>query len=189
MVLCLKIISSHFLSFRAEHSVDICLLSILICCISSSVNCFVSAALTAFPPCGTVGAIWHIFDEANWHIYTFIFHGNIFRNQCIIAILDFFLFFFFFFFLFFFFFDSVFTASQDYFSRFEPSQLLDGANTGVHQVPEKKTLDHLQAELGLSHMLPELGSNPQQWDDERFRALKISGLNVLTTRPRGPLYI
>ena len=30
---------------------------------------------------------------------------------------------------------------------------------------------------GLSHMWPKLGSNPQQWDDERFRVLKIGGLN------------
>ena len=40
--------------------------------------------------------------------------------------------------------------------------------------PEWKTPDHLQAELGLSYMWPEQGSNPQRWDDERFRALKIS---------------
>ena len=42
--------------------------------------------------------------------------------------------------------------------------------------------NHLQAELGLSYMRPELGWNPQQWDDEWFRELKIS---ILTTQPRG----
>ena len=40
--------------------------------------------------------------------------------------------------------------------------------------PREKPPDHPQAELGLS---PELGSNPQRWDDERFRSLKVSGLN------------
>ena len=40
-----------------------------------------------------------------------------------------------------------------------------------------KIPDHLQAELSLSHMWPELGWNPQQWDDEPFRGLKISVLN------------
>ena len=49
-----------------------------------------------------------------------------------------------------------------------------GVKTGY---PREKTTDHPQAELGLSHMWPELGSNPQRWDDEWFRALKISGLN------------
>ena len=43
------------------------------------------------------------------------------------------------------------------------------------EIPEKKTPDHPQAELGLSDMWPELGSNSQRYDDERFRALKISG--------------
>ena len=43
--------------------------------------------------------------------------------------------------------------------------------------PRETPPDHLQAELGLSHMWPELGSNPEWWDDERFKALKISGLN------------
>ena len=46
------------------------------------------------------------------------------------------------------------------------------------EIPKKKTPDHLQAELGLSHMLPELGLNPQRLDDERFRVLKISSLNL-----------
>ena len=30
-------------------------------------------------------------------------------------------------------------------------------------------------------MWPKLGSNPQWWDDEWFRALKMSGLNHLAT--------
>ena len=47
--------------------------------------------------------------------------------------------------------------------------------------PQEKTPDHPQAELGLTHMWPKLGSNPQQWDDQRFRALKISGLNHSAT--------
>ena len=41
----------------------------------------------------------------------------------------------------------------------------------------EKPPDHPQAELGLSHMWPKLGSNPQWWDDEWFRVLKISILN------------
>ena len=47
--------------------------------------------------------------------------------------------------------------------------------------PQEKTPDHPQAELGLSHMWPELGSNPLRWDDERFRVLKISDLNRSAT--------
>ena len=39
---------------------------------------------------------------------------------------------------------------------------------GVTGDPREETPDHPQAELGLSHMWPELGSNPQRWDDERF---------------------
>ena len=42
--------------------------------------------------------------------------------------------------------------------------------------PWEKPPDHPQAELGLSRMWPELGSNPKRWDDERFRVLKISAL-------------
>ena len=42
----------------------------------------------------------------------------------------------------------------------------------------RKTIsDHPQAELGLSHMWPELGLNPQRWDEERYRLVS------LTTRP------
>ena len=45
------------------------------------------------------------------------------------------------------------------------------------EIPEKKHLDHPPAELGLSHIWPEIGSNSPRWDDERFRALKLSDLN------------
>ena len=47
--------------------------------------------------------------------------------------------------------------------------------------PQEKSPDHPQAELGLSHMWPELGSNPQRWDVEWFRALKISIINHSAT--------
>ena len=59
------------------------------------------------------------------------------------------------------------------------SQSFGGAKTGD---PWEKTLDHMQAELGLSHMWPELGSNPQRWDDERFylRRNKISSWESIT---------
>ena len=49
--------------------------------------------------------------------------------------------------------------------------------------PWEKTPDHMQAELGLYYMWLELGLNPQRWDDERFRALKISGFNHSATGP------
>ena len=42
--------------------------------------------------------------------------------------------------------------------------------------PEKK---HLTTRK--QNMQSELGSNPQRWDDEWFRVLKISGLNHLAT--------
>ena len=53
-------------------------------------------------------------------------------------------------------------ARQDYFTHFEPSQSLGGAKTGD---PWEKPPDHLQKELGLSKRWPELGLNPQLWDD------------------------
>ena len=52
-------------------------------------------------------------------------------------------------------FDLGFTAHQDYFTHFEPSQLLGGAKTGY---PHEKPHDP-QAE----HKWPELGSSPQRW--------------------------
>ena len=73
------------------------------------------------------------------------------------------------------------TAScQDYFSHFEPSTSPEVERK--RDEPREKPPDHPHAELGLSHLWPELGSNPQRWDDDRFRTLTIS---VLTTRPRG----
>ena len=50
------------------------------------------------------------------------------------------------------------------------------------EIPEKK---HPQAELALSQMWPERGSNPQRWDDGQFRELKISGLNHSDTHKHG----
>ena len=49
-----------------------------------------------------------------------------------------------------------FTARQDYFTHFEPSQSLGGVRMGD---PREKTPDHPQAELGLSRVSLELGSN------------------------------
>ena len=69
-----------------------------------------------------------------------------------------------------------FTAHQNYFTHFESI-----AMWGEKGDPQAKTPDHTQAELGLSHMWPAWGSNPQRWDDERFRALKISSLNHSAT--------
>ena len=54
--------------------------------------------------------------------------------------------------------------------NFEPSQSLGGVKTGD---PWEKNTDQPQAELGLSHTWPELGWNPQRWDDKRFRAAGI----------------
>ena len=48
-----------------------------------------------------------------------------------------------------------FTACQDYFIHLGLSQSVGGAKTGG------ETPDHPQVELDLSHMSPELGSNPQ----------------------------
>ena len=69
-------------------------------------------------------------------------------------------------------------ARQDYFTHAEPSQSVGGAKTGESW---EKPPDHPQAEVGLSHMWPELGFNPQWWNYEPFRALKISGLNHSAT--------
>ena len=61
----------------------------------------------------------------------------------------------------------------------EPSASLGGAKMGG---PLENPPDNPQAELGLSHMmLPELGSIPQRWDEERFRPQKISFLNHFAT--------
>ena len=46
-----------------------------------------------------------------------------------------------------------FTACQDYFTHFEPSQSVGGAKTGDSRAnPREKQPGHPQAELGLSHM-------------------------------------
>ena len=72
----------------------------------------------------------------------------------------FFFFFFFFVFCFFFFlFNSVLRPFQDYFSLYETGQSIGGRK---RENPEKNHLAHPQAELGLSHMWPERGSNPHQ---------------------------
>ena len=73
-----------------------------------------------------------------------------------------------------FFFYLVFTACQDYFTHFEPSQSIGGVKTGD---PQEKQPDRQQAKLDLSNMWHERNSNPQWWDNEQFRALMISGLN------------
>ena len=57
------------------------------------------------------------------------------------------------------FFYSVLRPIQDYFSSYETGQSVGGAKTGE---PREKHLTHPQAELGLSHMWPERGSNPHQ---------------------------
>ena len=54
-------------------------------------------------------------------------------------------------------FDFGFTALQDYFPHFELSQSFGEAKM---ENPQGKPPD--QAELGLSHICPELGSSPQQ---------------------------
>ena len=64
-----------------------------------------------------------------------------------------------FFFIFYFYFG--FTAHQNYFTHFEPSQSLGGAKTGG---PREKLPDHLQAELGLSHETwARLESTAMRW--------------------------
>ena len=76
------------------------------------------------------------------------------------------------------FFYLCFTTCRDYFTHFEWSQTQGGTKKWY---PTGKPPDHLQAELGLSHTWPKLGSNPQQWDDKRFRTLKIRVLNHSAT--------
>ena len=52
-----------------------------------------------------------------------------------------------------------FTARQDCFTHFYPSQSLLGGAKMID--PREKPADHSQADLGVSHMRPELGFNPQ----------------------------
>ena len=68
------------------------------------------------------------------------------------------------------------------FHSFWAESVIRWAKTGD---PREKPPDHPQAELGLSHMWPELGSNPQRWDGERFRSIKVSGLNHSATGAAG----
>ena len=56
-----------------------------------------------------------------------------------------------------FFLNSVLRPFQDYFSSYETGQSVGGRK---RENPEKNHLAHPQAELGLSHMWPERGSNP-----------------------------
>ena len=63
-----------------------------------------------------------------------------------------------------------FKACHDYFTCFEPSQSVGGVKTGD---PREKPPDHQQAELGLSDMWPELGSNPQRWDSKLTSPLPL----------------
>ena len=51
------------------------------------------------------------------------------------------------------------------------------ARWGKNERSPRKNIWPPQAQLGLSHMWPELGMNTQRWDYKRFRALKISILN------------
>ena len=71
-----------------------------------------------------------------------------------------------------------FMACQDYFIHFELSQSVGGAKMGD---PWEKTPDHPQAELSLSRIWSQLGSNPQRWDGQQFSVLKLSSLNHSAT--------
>ena len=79
----------------------------------------------------------------------------------------------------FFFFYLGFTARQNYFTPFGRVNHKAGRKREIAE--KKKHLTTSQAELGLSHMWPELGSNPQWWDGEWLKALKISDLNHSAT--------
>ena len=59
----------------------------------------------------------------------------------------------------FFFLNSVLRPFQDYFSSRETGQ---SVGRRKRENPEENHLTHPQAELGLSHMCPERGSNPHQ---------------------------
>ena len=58
-----------------------------------------------------------------------------------------------------FFFNSVLRPFHDYFSSYETGQSVGGRK---RENTEKNHLAHPQAELGLSHMWPERGSNPHK---------------------------
>ena len=69
-----------------------------------------------------------------------------------------------------------FYCSSRLFHSFWADSIVRWANTGDHR---EKPPDHPQTEIGF--VWPKLGLNQQWWDDLRFRALKISGLNHLAT--------
>ena len=64
------------------------------------------------------------------------------------------------------FFDLCFTARQDFLINFEPIQSVGGAKT---EDPREKPQDHRKQNF-VCPTCPELGSNPQRWDNEQFRA-------------------
>ena len=84
-------------------------------------------------------------------------NNSIFKVPCRINARLFY-FYFIFLFLFIYLFIIGLTARQDYFTHFEPSRIENGRSP-------RKTTWHPQAELGLSHIWPELSSNQQRWDD------------------------
>ena len=53
---------------------------------------------------------------------------------------------------------------------------------GQKQETPRQTTWPPASKLGLSHTWPELGSNPQRWDDKRLEPLRLASL---TTRPLG----
>ena len=65
--------------------------------------------------------------------------------------------------------NSVLRPFQDYFSLYETDQSVGGRK---REDPEKNHLAHPQAELGLSHMWPERGSNPHQTQRRDDRVIK-----------------
>ena len=58
------------------------------------------------------------------------------------------------------------------FTQFEPSQV-----ERKQVIPEKNHLTARKQNLACLTMWPEVGLNPERWDDEWFWALKISVLN------------
>ena len=72
------------------------------------------------------------------------------------------------FFFYLFFFNLGFTTCQDYFTHFEMGQ--------KWEIPEKNHLTTCKQNLACL-TCPEQCSNPQRWDNERFRTLNMSGLN------------
>ena len=71
-----------------------------------------------------------------------------------------------------------FTASQDYFTHFEPSQSLRWSKNG--RSPRKNTWPP-ESRTWLVSLWPKKGLNPRWWDDKQFGVLKISVLNHSAT--------